>query len=627
MVLPSFDGARQFGMFRLAPLVAALVPLAICPGVLAYFDITPKSAILLVGAALIILYSTANMSDVKMLLKTYAGRALVGLLAAEWLLFAITSVGSTNRQLSLGGGAWRRFGLIVETGMVLFVFLAAAWLMVEVKRTRLLLRAAVLSGGLTAVYGIAQYFGWDPLLPAPAYHVGEGIFTIVRPPGTLGHADYFGVWLVAVFFLGLAVRRLETARALRIGAAGVSGSAAMALVMTGTRAALLGVALGGVVFLIARRQRFGVRTWAAGLACSASLALFFFSPAGVQLRARLHWSREDARGGARLLLWRDSVRMAAQRPLIGFGPETFGTEFPRYESAELAAAYPDFYHESPHNMFLDAFASQGVGGWMVLLALCALGALAAIRACKAANPLGPPLAGALFGVIAAQQFMAFVVATSLWFHLLIAMLVVVAWKPVYVRSPQESRWLWIPSGVIAALLIAAAVQMVVADRMFAIAEQRMAAGDISGAAAEYTRFLRWQPAGAGSDLRYSLEMQQAALRTPIFVSRALAAQQAFEAGVRAVTTAEDRQNAWYNLAALFAVRNDASGTERALRNAIAWAPNWFKPHWALARLLALAGHNTEARTEAQLATQLDGGRDQEVTETLTKLMSAGKVAH
>jgi len=43
---------------------------------------------------------------------------------------------------------------------------------------------------------------WDPLLSATSYQAGRGRLRIVRPPGTLGHADYFAAWLVAVFFRG-----------------------------------------------------------------------------------------------------------------------------------------------------------------------------------------------------------------------------------------------------------------------------------------------------------------------------------------------------------------------------------------------------------------------------------------
>ncbi len=139
--------------------------------------------------------------------------------------------------------------------------------------------------------------------------------------------------------------------------------------------------------------------------------------------------------------------------------------------------------------------------------------------------------------------------------------------------------------------------------------------------------LRWQLPGESSDLGYSRAMQQAAAKAPIFTMRILARQQALEAAIRAVGSASDRQNAWYNLAALLAQQNDAAGTEHALRNAIAWAPNWFKPHWALARLLVISGRGPEALVEARIAVERDGGHDPEVTQTWEQLQSQSKIAH
>ncbi len=104
-------------------------------------------------------------------------------------------------------------------------------------------------------------------------------------------------------------------------------------------------------------------------------------------------------------------------------------------------------------------------------------------------------------------------------------------------------------------------------------------------------------------------------------TRLVARAQAVEAGIRATNTAEARQNAWYNLSILLAVGNDAAGMERSLRNAIAWSPNWFKPHWALAQLLEMTGRHAEALAEARAAVDLDGGHDAEVTETWKRLRS------
>jgi O-antigen ligase len=621
--LPPKVPARQFDMLSLVPLIAALVPLLITPGTLAYFDITPKIAILLLGVALMLLQVSANSCNMRALWGATFGRWLAGLLTAEWMAFAIASLLSSNRPLSLDGGSWRRLGLIPETGLLIFVLLASGWLVAQEGRVRILLRVVAGSGALAACYGIAQYLGWDPWLPAGAYHVGEGVLAIVRPPGTLGHADYFAAWLVVVLFLAVAQNRIENDWRYRAGALTAAGLAAVAIILSGTRAAMLGACVGGVALLLARRGRIRMRGVGVGLLCTATLAVFFFSPAGLKLRARLHWSIEDSRGGARLLLWRDSLQMSLHRPVAGFGPETFATEFPRFESIQLASAYPDFYHESPHNMFLDTLAAQGMLGLLALIGLCVLGVWSAMHACRSGKALGPPLGAALVALLVTQQFTAFVFTTALYFHLVVAVLVVTAWSPWKPAPVRPMRPLVLIPVALAILIFAAyATRLVIADHSLAITWQRVTEGNISGASDAYRSVQAWDRWGATSDLTYSRAMQQAAMATPIFATRLLARREALDAGVRAVSSAEDRHNAWYNLAQLLAEQNDPSGAERALRNAIAWAPNWFKPHWALARLLNLTGRGGEAIDEARIAFECDGGHDPEVGETWKQLTHA-----
>lgn len=65
-----------------------------------------------------------------------------------------------------------------------------------------------------------------------------------------------------------------------------------------------------------------------------------------------------------------------------------------------------------------------------------------------------------------------------------------------------------------------------------------------------------------------------------------------------------------------AAQNDEAKVETALRTSASLAPNWFKPHWALAELLALTGRGAEARTEAEETFLLDAGKDPEVTQPL-----------
>jgi hypothetical protein len=164
-----------------------------------------------------------------------------------------------------------------------------------------------------------------------------------------------------------------------------------------------------------------------------------------------------------------------------------------------------------------------------------------------------------------------------------------------------------------------ATRLLIADVFLATAYRRIQSEDARGAAQAYRGVLRWQVPGTGSDLHYSRATQQLASHSHDLATQSQARQQAMEAAIRASTTAEDRQNAWYNLAALFAMENNAAATERSLRNAIAWAPNWFKPHWSLAQLLEITNRHAEAVREAAAAVERDGGHDPEVAETLRKL--------
>ena len=73
-------------------------------------------------------------------------------------------------------------------------------------------------------------------------------------------------------------------------------------------------------------------------------------------------------------------------------------------------------------------------------------------------------------------------------------------------------------------------------------------------------------------------------------------------------------------------RRDAAYDERSLRNAIAWGPNWFKPHWMLAQFLELANRRDEALREAEAAVERDGGHDPEGSDTLKKLKRKGNAS-
>ena len=601
--------------------VLALTPLLILPAWFFYYDVTPKVAVVLIGAciALVFYLRDSTLNEVRRLWADEIGRGFCLLTAAQIVVLFLCTALSSNPALSWNGGNWRRFGLVSQLAVVVIGFLIAA--SCSISGLRIVLRAVAAAGVIAAFYGILQYSGVDPLLPKAAYHVGEGLTTIVRPPSTLGHADFFAGYLLYVVFLGAALVSTEIQSAWKAlgGAAIVLGSAAIAL--SGTRGALLGLAAGALSLWIWNRPRLTRRHafFAIGL-CAISVA-FYFSPAGLKLRARSQWALEDVRGGARLLLWRDSVRMADQHLVFGFGPESFGQQFPRYQSVELSRAYPDFYHESPHNIFLDALVSEGILGLTVLIGFVALAWFATRHALSTAQQAAPYLTSALIAGVTSGLFVCFTLPGALYFYATIAMLTGLAIRR---RADVRTSIGWrIPAFAVAftalSIFLIFTIRLTTSDVTLAQAKHQLDAGRIEESTATYALSRHWRPTGSSDDLYFSRAFAAASRTASNPIRARIALQQAFNAAQRAVKTSEERQNAWYNLAAFYATQNDAADVETCLRRSLEASPNWFKSHWALSQLFLLSGRRTDALAEANRAADLNGGKDPEIAKFLQRV--------
>jgi O-antigen ligase len=583
-------------MVFLQALVIGLTALILTPGYSFYFDVTPKLVFLLAGAAFLLAWSAIRFRA--------APRSFSIVILLTLTSLATSAAASGHPSLSVYGTIWRRFGALPQAVLLVFAWMVAAQTAGRPDRVRTILRGVAISGALSASYGICQYAGWDPFLNPTRYHIGEGIWTIVRPPGTLGYVSYFASWLLMVVFLSIALASLEESRWWRRFAFFAAALSLAAMALTGTRAALAGLAAGAVVGLYAR-GKFRISRRVVTLAAVAVIAgtVFWFTPAGWNLRSRARWVAEDPWGGARPLLWRDSLRMGFRHPVLGFGPETFQGAFPHYESAALARAYPDFTHESPHNMFLDALIAQGLPGLVCLMLLCLLG----LRRSH------PWLTAAVAAAIVCQQFTVFNLPTALVFYVSIALAVAMI-------SPEaERRRIGVPAMAVVAsavCLLYLAIRFGAADRQLTLTRRALDGADFSVASGHYAAYEALQPGETSADLWYSRALLDTAGRATNPPVRMRALMLAEPAALRSTETAEDPFNAWFNLAILRASQDNIPATEKALESAIAACPRWFKPHWTLAQLLRAESRYEEAEREAVLAVYLDGDKHIEVLHTL-----------
>lgn len=599
-------------MTILMGLLLALVPLSIAPGWLFYFDVTPKIVILLLGTAVAFpwfIMRSGRKGQIR------SGQFAV-LIAVLWASLLLSTIASSNPVLSLGGTSWRRLGLVTWTAILALSYIAYAHFQDKPREIQTVLRAVVVSGAGVSLYGIFQFFGWDPWLPREAYHIGEDFWTIVRPPGTLGYVTYFAAYLLSVVFFGVALWLVESSITWKIAGLATTSLAAVAIILSGTRAAMLGLLAGAVLLALWLRPRLRIaRAAAIALILMAASSAFYMSPMGQRLRSRTRWYVEDPLGGPRLWLWRDALRMGATHWLHGSGPETFSTEFPRFQSVELSRKAPDFYHESPHNFFVDALTSQGVAGLAILL-LLAVSAVCAARRASVEHPrLTAALGAALAASVVAHQFGCLTAPTALFLFINMALLFALDTGSPTLQGNMPRGILAGLCFIITAGLTMFAVRLLAADRLLAVTDSAFRAGDVRAAFASYERAIRWGPPGMSADIWYSRRAAVAARAVPDIRLRWEAWNRAFAAGSRATQVSEDRHNAWYNLAMLAASRDDPAATERNLRSAIDAAPRWYKPHWMLAETLRVTGRLDEAAMEAALACDLNGGRNAEVART------------
>ena len=421
-----------------------------------------------------------------------------------------------------------------------------------------------------------------------------------------GHSFYFDITpKVAALLVGtalmvlLAARRPGSPRAPRLFTAMLvlnAASLALSTALSTNRAlSVYGgswrcfgtlVQCAAMLFAWLVAQYVGARAGMARLAAVLTLAAV-----AVQCVRQPQWS------GARWLLWRDTISMAAKRPLAGYGPEVFLGEFPLFESKALAQASPNAIYESPRNAFLDVLAAQGLVGLFALGGLCAAGFAASSR--RGDWWLLAALAAAIVGL----QFTVFYLPTAVLFLTAIALAARLAEGS---PAPRPAPVLAIAAPFLVLGLLYFALRVTMADRELVLTRRQLEARDLRAATSEYELYGFWRLPGANADLWYSRNWLDVARGTDDSRVRAQAIEIADEAGGRALVDAEEPFLAWFNLAQAAILEDSSDAPEQDLRAAIAAFPNWYLPHRLLAQELLRQSRSTESQVETEVALDLEG---------------------
>jgi O-antigen ligase len=235
--------------------------------------------------------------------------------------------------------------------LVLFLLVPVAYRLLSNRRGSLLLTVVMSLGGASAAFGIFQYglLHFDQLSQ--------------RPQGTLGHyMTYAGLLMLVI---GIALAKILFGRGERLWAALLMPALVMAVALTSTRTAWVGVCAAAAVLFMLKDFRL--------LAILPILAAVTFAAAGPTITQRLMstFDRKDPTRLDRLAMLREGVRMVEAHPLVGVGPNMVKERYAEYRDAGAVKEVNPHLHNVP----MQIAAERGLPAlavWAVFIGILAV---------------------------------------------------------------------------------------------------------------------------------------------------------------------------------------------------------------------------------------------------------------
>ncbi len=610
-----------------------------------------KLTVLLTACALIAVGFTANPTLLTAALRRAVAQRGVWPALALVGLAGLSTITSVDASQSLTGHYPEYQGLAL--------LLASAWLGLAGysladdggRLWSLTGRAATVVLLLVGAYALAQFVGLDPV-------AAERVLLVRRVRATLGNASNLGVYLCLAVPFAVASARAERG-AWRTAAwlAVTSGGVALATALS--RGAWAGAAACAITWLVleardlTRARRVRLAAVATGVAVAAvALTALLVPNAATRLGATL---RTDSGTVAwRLAVWSQATRLAAERPLLGFGPASFRYAFPPRRSAATQAGETGVQVlDDPHNLFVSAATSAGALAALALAWLLGEAVLAAARTRGRAWPhAGPALAAVIVGGAVALQFHFATLDTASLLALAIALALgaptpagAAAARTASDRATSAAR---IAAATLACGLVALALLsagLVIADRHVAAAFAAVGAGRPWDDARRELLIARqlapWEPAmswargrvatlaaargdssavaggaeGFGEAVaRLPLDPLLAAQHGELYVAAGVASRDtsflatALPLTERAVDLDPENGYRWSAKATALAGLGDNAGAVAAFERAVRYAPDNVQAWSSLAQLYERLGRSEDAAKAKARAAELDAAQ-------------------
>ena len=378
--------------------LAILTPLIFFSGNIEIFEV-PKMHFVYFTAT-VVLFATLIKSAIE-------GKFLIpkNLPFFIFLIFLLIQIISTffsiDKFTSISGYPSRLNGGLLSQFAYLAIFYAGL-VNLNFEKTKKLLIAVVLSALCVSLWGIAGHFGKDPSCLVLADNLTSDCWQEEFNPelrifSTLGQPNWLASYLVLILPFAITFAMIFEKKVLTNFFAAVAVILFIALVMTTSRAGILGIFFGIATLAVFAgrgiiRENFKVvRIILLGfLAAILIFGGFLFSRIGEivsrdknpesrvedQTQQPSHPVTQSPKGTEsseiRLIVWQGAIAAFKKRPVLGFGPETFAYSYYLYRPlSHNQTTEWNFFYNKAHNEFLNYLTTVGSVGTFLYMAFLA----------------------------------------------------------------------------------------------------------------------------------------------------------------------------------------------------------------------------------------------------------------
>jgi O-antigen ligase len=198
------------------------------------------------------------------------------------------------------------------------------------------------------IFGIYQYFtglGLDPKFTTYTY-------TDKRIAATLDNPNNLGAFLILAVFPMIMLAIYENHKVKKFIYSLISLLAVINIVLTGSRNADIGLAIGAVIIII-------IFSWKLIFVIGPVAVISMFIP---RISSRILNITNSSQDASRISLWKTAIKMIKDHPILGVGNGNYVSRYDEYVKRYPELKYPWFTHYPCHNSYLKVASEMGIFG-------------------------------------------------------------------------------------------------------------------------------------------------------------------------------------------------------------------------------------------------------------------------